>query len=71
MSESGGYHDHVNEYKFTFELKQKANGEYQTLIKVRGNEGSALVDVAVKCLDDLNSVMTTKGYKLVKPVGAD
>lgn len=46
MSESGGYHDHVNEYKFTFELKQKANGEFQTLVKVRGNEGSALVDVA-------------------------
>ena len=71
MSESGGYHDNINEYRFTFELKQKANGEFQTLVKVRGNEGSALVEVAVKCLDDLNAVMKSKGYKTIKSVSVD
>ena len=39
MSETqrGEVHNYRNDYKFTFDLKQKANGEYKMEVKIRSD----------------------------------
>ena len=43
-SQKGEIHNYKNDYKFTYELKQKANGEWQVGGKIRSDNEDGLAD---------------------------
>ena len=59
-SQKGEIHNYKNDYKFTYELKQKANGEWQIGGKIRSDNE-----------DGLKEIGKSRGFKFIKPVGAD
>ncbi len=68
----GEIHNYRNDYKFNYEIKQKANGEYQIgSIKIRSDFSDGLSDLLVNIAKDLTRLMEEKGFKMVKKVGAD
>lgn len=71
MTESGGFNDHVNEYKVTYEIKTKANGELQTYVKFRTNEESMGAESVVFEYENLNKLLKEKGYKVVGDISFD
>tara|TARA_B100000745_G_C20117315_1_gene382510 strand:+ start:450 stop:683 length:234 start_codon:yes stop_codon:yes gene_type:complete len=70
-SQKGEIHNYKNDYKFTYELKQKANGEWQVGGKIRSDNDDGLADLFITLLSDLKSIAKNRGFKIVKPVGAD
>ena len=70
-SQKGEIHNYKNDYKFTYELKQKANGEWQVGGKIRSDNEDALADLFITLLSVLKSIAKNRGFKIVKPVGAD
>jgi hypothetical protein len=70
-SQKGEIHNYKNEYKFTYELKQKANGEWQVGGKIRSDNEDGLADLFITLLSDLKTIAKNRGFKIVKPVGAD
>jgi len=68
----GEIHNYRNDYKFNYEIKQKANGEWQIgSIKIRSDNDDGLSTLLVNITKDLTELMETKGFKMVKKVGAD
>jgi len=68
----GEVHNYRNEYKFNFEIKQKANGEWQIgSIKIRSDNEEGLNNLLVHLTKELLEHMEEEGLKLVKRVGAD
>ena len=68
----GEVHNYRNEYKFNFEIKQKANGEWQIgSIKIRSDNEEGLNNLLVHLTKGLLEHMEEEGLKLVKRVGAD
>ncbi len=68
----GEVHNYRNDYKFNFEIKQKANGEWQIgSIKIRSDSEDGLGSLMVNITKDLIELMERDGFKLVKKVGAD
>ena len=67
----GEIHNYKNDYKFTYELKQKANGEWQVGGKIRSDNEDGLADLFITLLSDLKTIAGSRGFKIVKPVGAD
>ena len=70
-TQRGEIHNYKNDYKFTYELKQKANGEWQVGGKIRSDNEDGLADLFITLLSDLKSIAKNRGFKIVKPVGAD
>jgi hypothetical protein len=71
-TQRGEIHNYRNDYKFNYEIKQKANGEWQIgSIKIRSDNEEGLSDLLVKITQDLTELMESKGFKMVKKVGAD
>jgi len=71
-SQKGEIHNYKNDYKFNYEIKQKANGEWQIgSIKIRSNYSDDLGNLLVNIAKDLIDLMENKGFKMVKKVGAD
>jgi len=70
-SHKGEIHNYRNDYKFNFEIKQKANGEWQIgSIKIRSDSEYGLGSLMVNITKDLIELMENDGFKLVKKVGA-
>lgn len=68
----GEVHNYRNEYKFTYEVGQKANAEWQIKsIKIRSDENALLHETLAKIASDIEDAMKEKGHKMVKPVGGD
>ncbi len=68
----GEVHNYRNDYKFNFEIKQKANAEWQIgSIKIRSDNSDGLSSLLVNITKDLLELMEKEGFKLVKKVGAD
>ena len=68
----GEIHNYRNEYKFNYEIKQKANAEWQIgSIKIRSDSEEGLGNLLVHITKDLLEHMEQQGFKLVKKVGAD
>ncbi len=68
----GEIHNYRNDYKFNFEIKQKANGEFQIgSIKIRSDNDDGLSTLLVNITKDLIDAMKNKGFKMVERVGAD
>ena len=70
-SQKGEIHNYKNDYKFTYELKQKANAEWQVGGKIRSDNEDGLADLFITLLSDLKTIAKNRGFKIVKPVGAD
>ncbi len=67
----GEIHNYKNEYKWNFELGQKANGEFQIKsIKIRSDIDDQLAGTLALKVKEVEDAMEEKGYKMVKPVGA-
>lgn len=68
----GEIHNYKNEYKWNFELGQKANGEFQIKsIKIRSDIDDQLASTLALKVKEVEDAMIDKGYKMVKPVGTD
>ncbi len=68
----GEIHNYRNEYKYNFEIKQKANGEFQIgSIKIRSDNSDGLAQLLVTITTDLTRLMKEGGFKMVEKVGAD
>ncbi len=68
----GEIHNYRNDYKFNYEIKQKANGEFQIgSIKIRSDYSEDLGSLLVNITKDLIELMKDKGFKVVEKVGAD
>lgn len=71
-SQKGEIHNYRNDYKFNYEIKQKANGEWQIgSIKIRSDNDQGLGTLLVNITKDLTELMDKNGFKTVKKVGAD
>lgn len=71
-SQKGEIHNYRNDYKFNYEIKQKANGEWQIgSIKIRSDFSNDLGSLLVNIAKDLTDLMENKGFTMVKKVGAD
>ncbi len=71
-SQKGEIHNYRNDYKFNYEIKQKANGEFQIgSIKIRSDYSEDLGNLLVNITKDLIELMKDKGFKVVEKVGAD
>ena len=71
-SQKGEIHNYRNDYKFNYEIKQKANGEFQIgSIKIRSDYSEDLGSLLVNITKDLIELMKDKGFKVVEKVGAD
>lgn len=71
-SQKGEIHNYRNDYKFNYEIKQKANGEFQIgSIKIRSDYNEDLGSLLVNITKDLIELMKEKGFKVVEKVGAD
>ncbi len=71
-SSKGEIHNYRNDYKFNYEIKQKANAEWQVgSIKIRSDNSDGLSSLLVNITKDLLDLMEQEGFKLVKKVGAD
>lgn len=71
-SQKGEIHNYRNDYKFNYEIKQKANGEFQIgSIKIRSDYSEDLGSLLVNITKDLIELMKEKGFKVVEKVGAD
>ena len=71
-SQKGEIHNYRNDYKFNYEIKQKANGEWQIgSIKIRSDFNTDLGGLLVDIVKELTELMELKGFKMVKKVGAD
>ncbi len=71
-SQRGEIHNYRNDYKFNYEIKQKANGEFQIgSIKIRSDNDQGLSTLLVNITKDLIDAMKDKGFKMVEKVGAD
>ena len=71
-SQRGEVHNYRNEYKFNYEIKQKANAEWQIgSIKIRSDNEEGLSNLLVHITKELLELMEKEGFKLVKKVGAD
>ena len=71
-SQRGEIHNYRNDYKFNYEIKQKANGEFQIgSIKIRSDNDDGLSTLLVNITKDLIDAMKSKGFKMVEKVGAD
>ena len=70
--QKGEVHNYRNEYKFNYEIKQKANCEWQIgSIKIRSDNEEGLSNLLVHITKELLELMENEGFKLVKKVGAD
>ncbi len=70
--QKGEIHNYRNEYKFNYEIKQKANAEWQIgSIKIRSDNEEGLSNLLVHITKELLELMENEGFKLVKKVGAD
>ena len=68
----GEIHNYKNEYKFNYELGQKANGEYQIKsVKIRSDIDDQLSGLLATKIKEIEGAMEDKGFKMVKPVGTD
>ena len=68
----GEIHNYRNDYKFNYEIKQKANGEWQIgSIKIRSDNDQGLSGLLVNITKDLIDAMKDNGFKMVEKVGAD
>ena len=56
-SQKGEIHNYKNDYKFTYELKQKANGEWQIGGKIRSDNEDGLADLFITLLQDLKDCL--------------
>ncbi len=71
-SQKGEIHNYRNDYKFNYEIKQKANGEWQIgSIKIRSDYSDDLGSLLVNIVKDLTELMKDEGFKMVEKVGAD
>lgn len=71
-TQRGEVHNYRNEYKFNYEIKQKANAEWQIgSIKIRSDNEEGLSNLLVHITKELLELMEKEGFKLVKKVGAD
>ncbi len=71
-SQKGEIHNYRNDYRFNYEIKQKANGEWQIgSIKIRSDYSSDLGSLLVNIVKDLTKLMKDEGFKMVEKVGAD
>jgi len=71
-SQKGEIHNYRNDYKFNYEIKQKANGEYQIgSIKIRSDNSEGLSQLLVTITKDLTNLMKQEGFKMVEKVGSD
>ena len=70
-TQKGEIHNYKNDYKFTYELKQKANGEWQIGGKIRSDNEDGLADLFITLLQDLKEIGKSRGFKFIKPVGED
>ena len=71
-SQRGEIHNYRNDYKFNYEIKQKANGEWQIgSIKIRSDNDDGLSTLLVNITKDVIDAMKSKGFKVVEKVGAD
>jgi len=72
QTQRGEIHNYRNDYKFNYEIKQKANGEFQIgSIKIRSDNDDGLSTLLVNITKDLIDAMKSKGFKMVEKVGAD
>ncbi len=72
QTQRGEIHNYRNDYKFNYEIKQKANGEWQIgSIKIRSDNDDGLSTLLVNITKDLIDAMKDKGFKMVERVGAD
>lgn len=72
QTQRGEIHNYRNDYKFNYEIKQKANGEWQIgSIKIRSDNDDGLSTLLVNITKDLIDAMHNKGFKVVEKVGAD
>ena len=72
QTQRGEIHNYRNDYKFNYEIKQKANGEWQIgSIKIRSDNDDGLSTLLVNITKDLIDAMKNKGFKMVERVGAD
>jgi len=68
----GEIHNYKNEYKFNYELGQKANGEYQIKsVKIRSDIEDQLSGLLANKVKEIEKAMEDKGFKMVKPVGSN
>ncbi len=68
----GEVHNYRNEYKYTYEVGQKANAEWQIKsIKIRSDNSDLLHENLAQIAKDIGEAMKEKGHKMVKPVGGD
>ena len=67
----GEVHNYRNDYKFTFELHQRANGEFQMGGKIRSDNEDGLSNLFINLMTDLRDLANNKGFPIVKKVGAD
>ena len=68
----GEIHNYRNDYKFNYEIKQKANGEWQIgSIKIRSDNEDGLSYLLVNITKDLIKLMKENNLKVVEKVGAD
>ncbi len=68
----GEIHNYKNEYKFNYELGQKANGEYQIKsVKIRSDIEDQLSGLMANKVKEIEKAMEDKGFKMVKPVGSN
>jgi len=72
QTQRGEIHNYRNDYKFNYEIKQKANGEWQIgSIKIRSDNDEGLSTLLVNITKDLIDAMKDNGFKMVEKVGAD
>jgi len=67
----GEVHNYKNDYKFTFDLHQKANGEFQMGCKIRSDFDDNLTGLMMRLMTELRESANEKGFRIVKHVGAD
>ncbi len=68
----GEIQNYRNDYKYNYEIKQKANGEWQIgSIKVRSDNADGLSTLLVNITKDLLNLMKESGLPPVEKVGAN
>ena len=67
----GAIHNYRNDYKYTFEMKQKANGEWQLGGKIRSDHEELVLPLFESLMTDFKKMCKAKGFPVVKKVGSD
>ena len=67
----GEVHNFRNDYRFKYELHQKANGEYQIDVRVQSDNDENLASILVAKVVEIKGFMKANKLKPVEKEGAD